>query len=74
MNASPVGMLSDARIPFEVSSLPKLLIVFDAIVKPETTPLLQLAETCGCMTIRGREMMNGQVSRMVDFFGHPAKG
>jgi shikimate dehydrogenase len=73
MNASPVGMLTDARTPFEVTSLPKPLIVFDAIVKPETTPLLQLAEKAGCMTIRGREMMNGQVAKMVDFFGHPAK-
>lgn len=73
MNASPVGMLSDARIPFEVTSLPKNLIVFDAIVKPENTPLLQLADRCGCTTIRGREMMNGQVSKMVDFFGHRAK-
>ncbi len=74
MNASPVGMLTDARLPFEVSSLPKSLIVFDAIVKPERTPLIQLAEKCGCLTVFGRDMMNGQVSTMVDFFGHPARG
>ena len=48
--------------------LPRELVVFDAIVKPERTPLLALAETCGCTTVYGREMMRGQISRMVDFF------
>jgi len=42
--------------------------VFDAIVKPERTPLLALAENCGCRTVYGREMMRGQISRMADFF------
>ncbi len=44
------------------------LVVFDAIVKPERTPLLALAEQCGCTTVPGREMMRGQIARMVDFF------
>jgi shikimate dehydrogenase len=43
--------------------------VLDAIVMPETTPLLALAEACGCVTVRGREMMRGQIARIVDFFG-----
>jgi shikimate dehydrogenase len=68
LNASPVGMLSDARLPLPLTTLPPEVIVFDAIVKPERTPLLELAERSGCMTVRGREMMRGQISRMVDFF------
>lgn len=68
LNASPVGMLDDARLPLDVAALPRELVVFDAIVKPETTPLLALAERCGCTTVRGREMMLGQIARMVDFF------
>lgn len=68
LNASPVGMLNDARMPFEVATLSRDLVVFDAIVKPERTPLLTLAEACGCTTVCGREMMRGQISRMVDFF------
>ena len=68
LNASPVGMLDDARLPIEISTLPRELVVFDAIVKPERTPLLVLAESCGCTTVYGREMMRGQISRMVDFF------
>ena len=68
LNASPAGMLDDARLPMEIASLPRDLVVFDAIVKPERTPLLMLAEKSGCTTVYGLEMMRGQISRMVDFF------
>lgn len=68
MNATPVGMLADARLPLALDTLPRELVVFDAIVKPERTPLLELAERFGCTTVRGREMMRGQIARMVDFF------
>jgi shikimate dehydrogenase len=69
MNATPVGMLSDARMPVALTQLPASLIVFDAIVKPHTTPLLALAESCGCVTVRGGEMLAGQIALMTDFFG-----
>ncbi len=68
INASPVGMLDDARLPIAIERLPQALIVFDAIVKPERTPLLKLAERDGCIAFGGREMMRGQIARMVDFF------
>lgn len=71
LNASPVGMLDDARLPLPVATLPRELVVFDAIVMPERTPLLALAEQCGCTFVRGREMMHGQIARMVDFFYAP---
>jgi shikimate dehydrogenase len=71
LNASPVGMLSDARMPLPVTQFKKELIVFDAIVMPENTPLLKLAQDCGCTVVRGREMMLGQISKMVDFFTEP---
>jgi shikimate dehydrogenase len=62
-------MLDDARLPIEVDSLPSALVVLDAVVKPEVTPLLALAARCGCDAIPGRAMMRGQIARMVDFFG-----
>ena len=71
INASPVGMLDDARLPFEVQALPADLVVFDAIVMPEQTPLLALAERCGCTVVRGREMMLGQIPQIVDRFLNP---
>jgi len=68
LNVSPVGMLGDARLPIDAKSLPSRLAVFDAVVKPDRTPLIELAAACGCVTVVGREMMRGQVSRMVDYF------
>ena len=68
INATPVGMLTDLRMPIEVNAIPSAVVVFDAIVKPERTKLLDLAEKCGCRTIRGREMMHGQISKVVDYF------
>lgn len=68
LNASPVGMLDDARLPLDIATLPRELVVFDAIVSPSRTPLLALAEHCGCTIVPGREMMRGQIARMVDFF------
>jgi len=68
LNATPLGMLGDTRMAIDASSLPAQLIVFDAIVKPELTPLLRLAKASGCRTVTGREMMGGQISRLVDFF------
>lgn len=71
LNASPVGMLSDSRLPLDINHLAKELIVFDAIVMPENTPLITLAQTCGCKVVRGREMMLGQISKIVDYFFTP---
>lgn len=68
LNATPIGMLDDPRTPVDATRLPASLVVFDAIVKPERTPLLARAEASGCRTVRGREMMRGQISRIVDCF------
>jgi len=70
-NASPVGMLDDARSPIGNYTIPSSVVVFDAIVMPERTPLLEAAESFGCKTVRGREMMRGQIGRIVDFYENP---
>jgi shikimate dehydrogenase len=74
LNASPVGMLTDPRMPVDISAIEPRVIVFDAIVKPEPTKLLALAQARGCRTVFGREMMRGQISKIVDFFTAPATG
>lgn len=74
VNATPVGMLGDPRRPIDATRLPPSLVVLDAIVMPETTPLLAFAEAQGCRTVRGREMMRGQISRIVDFFEATGRG
>ncbi|MCA3178899.1 MAG: shikimate dehydrogenase [Burkholderiaceae bacterium] len=74
VNATPVGMLDDPRLPIEAASLPSSLVVFDAIVKPEVTPLLAFAASQGCRAIGGREMMRGQIARIVDFLAATRRG
>ena len=74
MNASPVGMLDDARLPLVADALAPELVVFDTIVDPEQTPLLQLAHRSGCRVVTGREMMQGQIARIVDFFIQAQQG
>lgn len=69
LNASPVGMLDDARMPIRMERFDPAVVVFDAIVKPEMTPLLVCAEQSGCTFIQGRRMMLGQISKMTDYFG-----
>jgi len=74
LNASPVGMLDDTRMPISVDKFRPGLVVFDAIVKPEMTPLLALAKRSGCVVVLGTEMMRGQISKVVDFFEGEASG
>lgn len=68
INATPVGMQGDPRLPLEAKSLPPQLAVLDVVTLPEKTPLLTLAESCGCSIVHGREMMQAQVPKIVDFF------
>jgi shikimate dehydrogenase len=72
--ATPVGMLDDPCRPIDAARLPSSLVVFDAIVKPEVTPLLAFAASQGCRAIGGREMMRGQIARIVDFFEATRRG
>ena len=68
LNATPVGMLGDLRLPMALTTLPRQMVVFDAIVKPGRTPLLALAERCGCTTVYGAGMLRSQIARIIDFF------
>ena len=72
INATPIGMLDDPRNPIETGDFPPSLVVFDAIVKPEDTPLLRAAAKAGCQIVGGREMMRGQISRIAEFLLSPA--
>ena len=67
LNATPVGMLGDKRLPMQLSALPRELIVFDAVVKPGRTPLLALAERHECTTVYGGRMLTAQIEQIVDF-------
>ncbi|MFC1458614.1 shikimate dehydrogenase family protein [Microvirga arabica] len=67
VNASPVGMLDANASPLDVARLPSQLAVMDAIMDPDQTKLLRIAEESGCQTIYGREMLDSQIAAACDF-------
>jgi shikimate dehydrogenase len=68
VNASPVGMKPEDGLPAPLGTLPPQVVVADVVLKDDT-PLLRHARACGCATVRGEEMMLGQVDEMLAFFG-----
>jgi shikimate dehydrogenase len=68
VNASTVGMKPDDGLPAPLGELAPHVVVADVVLKDET-PLLRHARACGCATVRGQDMMLGQVDEMLAFFG-----
>jgi shikimate dehydrogenase len=61
VNTTSVGMSSASTdSPVPVSILRKGLIVYDIVYNPVRTKLLQEAESAGCVTIGGAEMLAWQ--------------
>jgi shikimate dehydrogenase len=69
VNATPTGMTPGDGLPADFGALDPNLIVADIIMKPEVTPLLAHARACGCRTMPGRAMLEGQADELVGFFG-----
>jgi shikimate dehydrogenase len=60
VNTTSVGMSSSADTPLDPSLLRKGLVVYDIVYNPVRTRLLQEAESVGCVTIGGAEMLAWQ--------------
>ncbi len=69
VNATPVGMAPGDGLPVPLGPLDPRLLVIDVVMKPPLTPLLRHAEACGCRTVPGRVMLEGQVEELIRFFG-----
>src|SRR5208282_1623719 len=69
VNATPVGMAPGDGLPAELGRLDPALLVVDIIMKPPLTPLLRHAQACGCRTLGGRAMLEGQADEVALFFG-----
>ncbi len=69
INATPIGMTAGDGMPAELGSLDPSLLVIDVIMKPEPTPFIRHARSCGCRTVDGRAMLEGQVEEVLTFFG-----
>lgn len=69
VNATPIGMAPRDGMPAELGQLDPSLLVIDIIIKAEPTPLLEHAQACGCRTVGGRAMLDGQAEEVARFFG-----
>lgn len=69
VNATPTGMMPGDGLPADFGTLDPQLIVADIIMKPAETPLLAHARACGCRTMAGRAMLEGQADELIAFFG-----
>ena len=56
VNATPLGMQPDTRMPLREDQLHKEMTVFDLVYTPPVTPLIEAARAKGCTTITGSEM------------------
>jgi len=71
VNASPVGLNADDRLPFPLDDSPQHAVVADVIMEPRTTRLLAAAHSRGLKVHHGRNMMNFGMPIAASFFGLP---
>jgi len=64
INATPLGMNSDPRIPFPLHTLRSSTFVADVVTEPDMTPWLAGAKERGCRIQTGYEMTLGQFAIM----------
>jgi shikimate dehydrogenase len=73
VNASPLGMMGQPPLEFDLSHAPPGSVVYDIVTHPLDTPLLQSARAMGLPTIDGLAMLIGQAAVAFEkFFGAPA--
>ncbi len=72
VNASPLGMVGQPPLAFDLSHAPPGSVVYDIVTHPADTPLLQAARAAGFRTIDGLSMLIGQAAAAFEaFFGQP---
>lgn len=73
INATPVGLKSNARLPVNVEALDPSVLVADIAGLDRQTELLNAAKAKGCMTSDGNDMLRAQIKLIAGFAtGAPA--
>jgi shikimate dehydrogenase len=70
VNATPIGMQPGGPLPCDLAGLRAGTIVGDVTTKPEITPFIEAARARGAGTVTGRDMYEGQVRELAEFFGY----
>jgi shikimate dehydrogenase len=63
INATPMGMAGDDRLPVDPARLGPGQLVVDLVYHPSTTPLLDAARTAGAVAVNGLGMLIHQAAR-----------
>jgi shikimate dehydrogenase len=69
VNATPLGMGADDRLPLDPERVDRSALVADVIMKPPRTRLLERAAARGCRVLEGRHMLDRQAPLIADYFG-----
>jgi shikimate dehydrogenase len=72
VNATPMGMKEGDPLPMDVSRLSPDTFVGEVVMKAETTAFLAAAQTRGCRTQVGTDMLFEQIPAYLEFFGLPS--
>lgn len=72
VNATPLGMKPNDPLPLDVSRLSPDTWVGEVVLSPETTAWLAAAQTRGCRTLQGTDMLFEQIPAYLAFFGLPS--
>jgi shikimate dehydrogenase len=71
VNATPMGMNEGDPLPMDVSRLSPETFVGEVVMKAETTAFLEAAQTRGCRTQVGTDMLYEQIPAYLEYFGLP---
>jgi len=71
VNATPMGMNEGDPLPMDVSRLSPATFVGEVVLKAQTTPFLAAAQSRGCTTQVGTDMLYEQIPAYLEFFGLP---
>ncbi len=69
VNATPLGMNEDVRLPFAVEMLSAETFVADVVTRPRMTPWLTAAQAKGCRIQFGADTSKGQMGYIGRFWG-----
>ncbi|MFC8868234.1 shikimate dehydrogenase family protein [Streptomyces sp. NPDC057148] len=68
VNATPMGLRPEDRLPFDPGALKPGTLVADIIMKPRETALLRAAREAGCAIQYGEPMLAEQIALYEEFF------
>ena len=69
VNASTLGRNPQDELPLDVRHLQRHMRVADVVMRATPTPLLQAAQSLGCITQSGQAMLEGQLPLIAAFLG-----